>query len=150
MTSSQPPSERPAGVRLAIMLILFTLMLGVGRSFMEWSQVRAQIASTPHVSTQMMETVMLIVLVVVLGLMLWLTYMIARGRNWARITFLVLFLVGLPWSVPALLRSFSAYPFSATLGLAQILLQAVALILLFGADARRWFAAPAAPPPIPG
>ena len=117
---------------------------------MEWSQARTQIASTSHVSTQMMITVMLGIGVFVLGIMLWLVYMIAKGRNWARITFLVLFLVGLPWSIPALLSSFSAYPFSAILGISQILLQVVALVLLFGAEARHWFTASSTPPPLPG
>ena len=134
---------------MAIMLILLALALGVPRAYLEWTQVREQFASTPHVSTSVAMMIPLFTFAIILGLMLWLIWMIGRGRNWARITYLILFLLGLPFSIGPLVQSFSLFPLSASIGLAQMLLQIVALVLLFTGAARRWFSAPPAPPSLP-
>jgi hypothetical protein len=75
----------------------------------------------------------------VLGLMLWLVAMIGRRRNWARITFLVLFVLGLLPSALPLIRSFWSSPVSGLLGLSQVVLQMVAIVFLFQHDASVWF-----------
>jgi len=71
--------------------------------------------------------------------MVWLIVKMDRGRNWARITFLVLFLLGTPLSIQPLIHSLSYSPVSGVLGLAQAALQVVSLVMLFGRAARPWF-----------
>jgi hypothetical protein len=65
--------------------------------------------------------------------------MIERGRNWARITYLVLYLVGLPFFVLSLLATWRYSLIAAGSGLVQTLLQTVALVLLFLRPSREWF-----------
>jgi hypothetical protein len=73
-----------------------------------------------------------------LVIMAWLTHKTNQGRNWARITFLVLYIIGTLISVPALFMvpqtvvSFGVF-------IIQAILQLAALIMLFGRDARPWF-----------
>ncbi|HZL13225.1 MAG TPA: hypothetical protein VFC85_03695 [Verrucomicrobiae bacterium] len=71
-------------------------------------------------------------------IMAWLTYKTNQGRNWARITFLVLYIIGIIVSIPIFLKS----PFSITnLGIyiLHAILQVIALIMLFSRKARPWF-----------
>jgi membrane-bound ClpP family serine protease len=74
-----------------------------------------------------------------LGILWLFIYMIGRGRNWARIAFLVLFIIGIPLSVLPLLQSLSASPISGLLGIAQTAIQVVALVFLFQKPSSDWF-----------
>jgi hypothetical protein len=75
----------------------------------------------------------------VLAFMLWLVFMIGRRRNWARITFLVLFLLGFIPAVPALIGAFDISVVSGLLGVSQVVFQVAALVLLFVKDSSEWF-----------
>ena len=76
---------------------------------------------------------------VVLAIMWFFIYMIGKGRNWARITFLVLFIIGIPFAIMPLLQSLAANPISGFLGLAQTVIQIVALVFLFQKASTDWF-----------
>jgi hypothetical protein len=79
---------------------------------------------------------------VVVGVMAVIIAMISRGSNGARITFLVLYLLGLISMVvtfPLLLRVTSSR--SLLLQLTGSVLQTVAMILLFQREASEWFRA---------
>jgi hypothetical protein len=65
--------------------------------------------------------------------------MISAGKNWARIAFLVLFLLGLVPSAPTLLADFTRSPLIGALGLGDIVLQIWALILVFTNPGKTWF-----------
>jgi len=65
--------------------------------------------------------------------------MIERGRNWARITYLVLFLMNLPFIVLSLIYMMSAFLIVALILLAQALLQITGIIMLFYPPAGAWF-----------
>jgi hypothetical protein len=137
-TPSTIPSEKPTAVSTAIKLLYATLVIGALRSSLEWSRL-TQAASAGSVLSVTLLTVTLLV---------WLIYKMDRGRNWARITFLVFFILGTPLSVAPLVKSLSYSPASGVLGLLQVGLQAVALFMLFGRNARSWFRPTAAPPPL--
>ena len=77
----------------------------------------------------------------VLGIMWLFIHMIGKGRNWARITLLVLFIIGIPFSILPLMNSLSANPISGLLGLGQSVLQIVALVFLFQRPSSDWFRA---------
>jgi len=75
--------------------------------------------------------------VIVIGLLIWL---VARQRqNWARWTFLVLYLVGLPFYVPRFPEMVRVNAISAAASACQLLFQAIAFYLVFTGDARDWF-----------
>jgi hypothetical protein len=66
-------------------------------------------------------------------------YKIGEGRNWARITFLILFIAGIPMSIPIILPQWSASPISGVFGIGGIILQIVALMFLFQKQSSKWF-----------
>ncbi len=77
---------------------------------------------------------------IIVPLMVLLVYLIARRRkNWARWLLAILFVVGLPGSIPAVTDALAFNPPVAFLMGAQILTQLVALIFVFTGNARDWF-----------
>ena len=125
-------SGRPANVNISLKLLYTTLGIGVLRAALEF-QTLAQQASIWFI---------LFIWAVVFGLTWFLIHKIGSRRNWARITFLVMFIAGAPLSIPQLLKSFSATPLSGLIGILQIFGQAVALVMLFHGAANVWFRKP--------
>ncbi|OOG35992.1 hypothetical protein B0E51_18965 [Rhodanobacter sp. C05] len=66
-------------------------------------------------------------------------YKISRGRNWARITYLILMLLGMFKTVPSLVSTIEHAPFSGTLSAADVVAQLVAVALLFTGASNGWF-----------
>jgi hypothetical protein len=64
---------------------------------------------------------------------------ISAGKNWARLTFLILFLLGLPYFIPFAYQEFAANVFAGILSVAQLLLQIVAMVFLFLGPSNAWF-----------
>lgn len=122
-------AEPPKAVASAIKLIYITFGIGVVRSALEWPQMTE--TASPRFT--------LLVLAITFGVIFWLASGVARGRNWARITLLVLFIIGAPFSVGPLLQSLGYHPLSGMLGIIQLALQIAALVLMFSAQARPWF-----------
>lgn len=127
-TNSNRP-ERPKKVQNAVTILYVTLGIGIVRAVMEAS-ANAEMAGVGF---------LMFVTLVVFAVMVFLIAMIGRGRNWARITLLVFFLLGLPLSILPLIRSFTNSPISGVLGLVQVILQIVAIVFLFQQEASAWF-----------
>jgi hypothetical protein len=119
----------PRAVVSAVQLICITLGIGVVRGALEW----------PVIAQGTSPTFALIVMGGTFGVLLWLASQVARGRNWARIVYLVFFLIGLPFSIGPLLQALGYAPISGMLGIMQLALQTVCLVLLFGPQAHPWF-----------
>ena len=67
-------------------------------------------------------------------------WLVARRRkNWARWLLLILQILGLPGYVRALSRMLPSEPLAGALSLAQFLVIAMALVLVFTGNARDWF-----------
>ena len=74
------------------------------------------------------------------GALVLLIWLIARRRkSWARWVYLVLFLIGLPLSIPILGVMLKSNPISAILSIIQVLSQGLALYLIFTGDSANWF-----------
>jgi hypothetical protein len=86
MTTSPLPIAKPATVTRAIWLLCVSL--GILSVASLWLAFHNPIASQPGFFS--------------LLIMAWLTHKTNQGRNWARITFLILYLVGTLISIPAL------------------------------------------------
>ena len=65
--------------------------------------------------------------------------MIWNGRNWARITFLVVVIIGTPGSIFQLLLGLTVTPISGLLDIGGIVIQIIALIFLFQKPSSDWF-----------
>jgi len=75
----------------------------------------------------------------VLGVMGFFIFMIGKGRNWARITFLVFFIISIPFAAFPLMQSVGANPISGRIGIIIIIIQIVALVFLFQKLSSDWF-----------
>jgi hypothetical protein len=129
-------NNRPRPVRAGMMLFYAALGLAGLRSIME-------AATNAGLLGAAFLILMLAVILVVFGMMALLIATMGRGRNWARLTLLVLFLLSLIISLGPLLHSFALRPIPGGLGLAQYILQFVALHCLFQKEASLWFRAQA-------
>jgi hypothetical protein len=123
------PAEKPRQVVLAVQLLWAMLALGAVNSAVQWPRL------TESVSLGMVLSVQLVTLAVIGGL----TIMISRGRNWARIVYLVLFLIGVPGFVVQMPGLFAYSVLAGLLSAAQGLAQVVAMLLVFTEPGRRWY-----------
>ena len=121
--------EKPVLVTNAANLFYASIGVGVIKAILDLARVAAGVPVWFTVLT----------IIVTFGIMIFLIVKISAGRNWARITMLVLFLIGLPFSIPLVLQEFSANFFVAILSIAQIILQAIALVFLFQQPSNAWF-----------
>ncbi len=124
----RPP--RPIQVAVAVVMFWVVLIMQIASLVYNWQFLR-------H------ETGLIFILACVVSgiwvLSAWLVAMIERGLNWARITYLVLYLMFLPFYAVVIFFTFVRVPLAALPTFAQALLQAIALILLFAGPARRWY-----------
>jgi hypothetical protein len=128
-------TKRPNSVFYAVILLFITLLVGVVRSFFELSSLGEEVS---------IAFVIVIQLFVLMILALFF-YMIWIGKNWARITLLVFFVIGIIFYVDSVfnvimnysvLKVFDIFGF---IGFIQIVLQLTALILLFSKSSSLWF-----------
>lgn len=80
----------------------------------------------------------------IFGPLFLLYYMIGKGKNWARITYLVFFIMGIPLSIvvfPIYLSLSDTPVISGTLSLVQTGMQLVAMVFLFQGESSAWFKA---------
>ena len=130
MEQNQP--TRPPRVGTAVKLLYITLGIGVLRVIMDPSMYAeyAELASPAFVT---------LITFFVLGVMGFFIFMIGKGHNWARIAFLVLFIIGIPFAALPLMQSVGANPISGRIGIVQIIIQIVALVFLFQKLPSDWF-----------
>lgn len=64
---------------------------------------------------------------------------IAAGKNWARIVFLVLLLIGLPFAIPTYLTELKTSLVHGIVSIIVALLQVAGTVLLFSGESNRWF-----------
>ncbi|MFZ5453103.1 MAG: hypothetical protein ACOZF2_14695 [Thermodesulfobacteriota bacterium] len=70
---------------------------------------------------------------------LFIFFMILKGKNWARMLYLILFISGAPFAFPAVLVAFQKTPALAVIRLLQLSLQMMAAVLLLQKSTRDWF-----------
>jgi len=74
-----------------------------------------------------------------LAFLAFLIYKIRKGRNWARITFLVISAIGIPFSIFSVIASLTINPFPEILSIIEIILEITAIVLLFQKKSSEWF-----------
>lgn len=117
-------------------LMYLTLFIGVFDSILLWNRL----VSDARAAAIDGAWSILFIQVFVLAMMVLLIWLVARRRkNWVRWLMLVLFVVGVPFSLPTLFRTLLMNPFVGTMGCLQWAFQIVALYLIFTGDAREWF-----------
>ena len=83
--------------------------------------------------------VMLVVVSLTWVFLAYLVAMIEKGLNWARITFLVLYVLGLLFSALSIGQALEQSPLAAISAIAQSVLQAIAMVLVFLRPSNPWY-----------
>ena len=122
---------QPSKVATAVKLLYATLGIGMIRSIIESSRH----AEASSVALFLFGTLFSLVTIA------FFIYMISKGKNWARITFLVLCILGIPLAISPMIQSLSHNLFSGVLGILQVIMQIIGLVLLFHGSSSKWFKA---------
>ena len=126
---AQSAVQKPQPVATAVNLLWASLAVGLVKVLMDFS----------HLDSQAPAAFTTFILIFTFALIGFLIFKISAGRNWARITFLVLFVLGMLPTLPIVLGEFSRSAVVGALSMAQIGLQAYALFLVFTNPGSAWF-----------
>ena len=126
---TQSAAQKPQPVVTAVNLLWASLAVGLVKMLMDFSNLSGM---APAAFTN-------IILIFTFALIAFLIFKISAGRNWARITLLVMFIIGVLPTLPIVLDDFSRSAVVGALSVAQIGLQVYALILLFTQPGSSWF-----------
>jgi hypothetical protein len=124
-----PAAQKPQPVVTAVNLLWASLAVGLVKMLMDFSNLSAV---APAAFTNF-------ILIFTFALIGFLIFKISAGRNWARFTFLVMFIIGTLPILPIVMGEFSRSAVVGALSLAQIGLQVYALLLLFTRPGSSWF-----------
>ncbi len=128
-----PQAEKPRAVVVAVNLLWGGLALSLLRLLLEMPALMAMPKSMVVVGS----------LVFAMALYAFLIVKISAGRNWARITLLILVLVDLVLSAPGIPGAFAHAPLTTMLALGGSGLLLAGLIPTFLAPGKGWFSKPA-------
>ncbi len=121
--------KKPAEVANAVILIYAGVGVGIINTITDFA----------HLSSLVSPNLLIFQMAFTYAIIILLAFKISLGRNWARIIFLIVFLFGLPASIPSLISHFSRSPSAGWLMLLTILLQMTANVLLFQKPSNAWF-----------
>jgi len=122
--------EKPTPVSVAVVMLWLALIIQLAGLVWVWQFFRWG----PRAVQFMLVVVSLIWL-----FQAYLVAMIERGLNWARITFLVLFVLGMLFSALSIGQALERTPLAAISAIAQSVLQAIAMVLVFLPSSNPWY-----------
>ncbi len=125
--------SRPHKVSIALTLLWIVIAVGVISSIFNFSS-SLEIANASGLGLGWLIFTLYFTYVL-LAFFIW---KIGQGRNWARITYLVLFIIGVPFTIYGYLTS-EVSTLSIVLGIAGMIVQIVALVFLFQEKSSEWF-----------
>jgi hypothetical protein len=122
-------SQRPHSVGSAVNLLWASLAVGLLKTLMRFADFSAQASAAFTI----------FVVAFTFAIIGFLIVSISAGKNWARITLLVLFVIGVLPTLFIVSSELSRSLLLGTLSVAQIGLQGFALFLLFTQPGSTWF-----------
>ena len=128
-SESSARKHKPKSVSRAVKLLWLSYIIGLIRLPMDFSALTA----TGSLAYPLFVAFFTFV---VIG---YLIFRISVGENWARLTFLVLLIIGLLPTLPQIMNEISRAPLTAAFTITHISIQAYALYLLFTSPGRDWF-----------
>jgi hypothetical protein len=113
-----------------VKLLYFTLGLGVLRDITDATNECWKIPFIPA----------MLIIFALIGINWYMFHMIGKGKNWARVTFLALFIIGVPFQVFSFQYSLNMFAtLSVLLRIGHMVIQVVAIALLFQKPSNAWF-----------
>jgi hypothetical protein len=126
---STPDAARPIGVTRAVQFLLASLAIGLIASVVRVAQL----------ATGATLVVALLLVLAFFGVYLLFIRKIAAGKNWARIVFLLLVVLGLPFAVPTYMAELRRSVLSGSVSVVVAILQLIGTGLLFTKSSNLWF-----------
>jgi hypothetical protein len=124
-------SERPLKVALAVKFLYLVVGVGIIRAVM--TIIRHADVRSPYF--------LIYTKLIIYAVSLYLIYQLSKGRNWARWSLLVIFIIAIPLVILPAFASFSHNPVDALLALIQTALYIIGLVYLFQRSSSSWFGA---------
>jgi hypothetical protein len=121
---------KPKEVKIALSLIWASIGIGLINSVFD-PTLRSVFATTPLFAW--------ITLLLTVGITVLLIVFLGRGKNWARIVFLVFFILGAILMLFELQNTFQTWWPTAVVNVAQAAMQALALYLVFTVPGSHWY-----------
>lgn len=122
-------AAKPRAVIIAVRLLYVSIAVGFLRGIIVGPQA---VKDVPIASV-------VLVLIFVSGVLWFFIHKISRAKNWARIVYLLLFVIGNWFTILPLFRSVAAYPLTGLLGIGQATLELAAMVMLFSGPSNQWF-----------
>ncbi len=148
--SVKPPQDLPVRIKYASYLLYATLVISAIATLyqffvagvpMETSQTIYEdgtvVTHTEYVKVT--GVFPLFIFLVVYSVFFYFVHSVSIGKNWARITLFVLFLVGLPFTLIGLPGLFVQDPLLGILSVIQLIPYIVAFAFLFTGEAHQWY-----------
>jgi hypothetical protein len=120
--------ERPREVVYAIQLVFASLVLGL-----------IAVPFRPDIIKNQLLGFIIIGVIFSLLFTSFLLIMIFRGKNWARLLFIIPLFIGLPFAFPAIFNVLQKSPINSAIAFIKLCLQIMAAVLLLQKPARDWF-----------
>ena len=123
------PVLKPVAIRRAIGLLWASLAVGVAKTPLNWAYLTSRASGAFNA----------FVIISTFAITAFFIWKIGQGKNWARIVFLVLFLLGVVPFLFIVRSEFARSPASGLLSTVQCGLQVVAFFLIFTSPGKEWF-----------
>jgi hypothetical protein len=120
---------KPKAVIIAVRLLYASIAVGFLRGLI----------IGPGLSKDVPMASVVLFLIFVSGIICFFVYKISRAKNWARIVYLLLFIIGNWLTILPLFRSVAVYPSIGLLGIGQGILELLAMVMLFLGPSNQWF-----------
>ena len=124
--------QKPIEIKKALNCIWAGLALAIMMPYLDWHYIQN---AKPQISVTSVSFALIITIVIYV----WLINKVSKGRNWARITFLVLVAVGSIPNLQTLIIEFNRSIIIGCNSALQLILQFIALWLLFTKPGSTWF-----------
>jgi uncharacterized membrane protein YfcA len=121
--------ERPLKVSLAVKFFYVIVGLGI---------IRAVMTIIRHADVRSPYFLIYTKLIIYAG-SLYVIYQLSKGRNWARWSMVVIFIIAIPLTILPGFASLSHNPVHASLGFVQLALYIIGLVFLFHRSSSSWF-----------
>ena len=131
-TIESATDSRPKVITTAIRILTLSIAIGL---LMSLVRVAQQVSGAPLVLA-------ILIVLAFFGVFLFLVSRIWAGRNWARIVFLILVLIGLPFAIPNYIAELRKNVLSGSVSMLIVILQLLGTYLLFTKNSNTWFRAP--------
>ncbi|MDD5129803.1 MAG: hypothetical protein PHS66_01960 [Candidatus Omnitrophica bacterium] len=124
-------SIKPKSVIMGVRFLYAAIIVSFLRGIIVGRQI-GEVENIPFVSV-------ILVLIFVSCLTWFLVYKISLGKNWARILYTILFIIGNGLTIFPLIASVVKHPVSGLLGIGQAVLELIGMMMLFSVSSNQWF-----------